>query len=365
MHSQLIFDPTLTADELRGFARTVAEIEWLLLMLVLLYQVVLTPDEETATALAMAMFFFSAFVLSFRYANFYRRESHWKIAIETWVMITFITWVLAYTGGADSLLSDLYLLVIIVSALTLGKAATLLQMGLITICYIWLGQPHGEGLISLPFGTKVLAQVSPMLLVAYITTMLSADIRQAYGRTYSHMKRLSETDDLTGVLNSRGFMQAAGQSFKQAERYALPFSIIMIDSDSLKSVNDTLGHEAGDRLLKLTVQCIQNELRRSPVRQLDIIARYGGDEFLVLLPETSSSGAVGVAERIRKAVELSPITSHGQSVAATVSIGIAGYPEHGKDLETIMDKADRSMYASKSGGKNRITVYSATPPNSE
>ena len=75
MQSQLIFDSTLTAEELRGFARTVAEIEWLLLMLVLLYQVVLTPDEETGAALAMAMFFFAAFVLSFRYANFYRRES--------------------------------------------------------------------------------------------------------------------------------------------------------------------------------------------------------------------------------------------------------------------------------------------------
>lgn len=358
MQSQLIFDPTLTADELRGFARTVAEIEWLLLMLVLLYQVVLTPDEETGAALAMAMFFFAAFVLSFRYANFYRSESPSKIAIETWVMIIFITWVLAYTGGADSLLSQLYLLVIIVSALTLGKVATLLQVGLITLCYIGLGQP--DGLMSLPFGTKLLAQISPMLLVAYITTMLSADIRVAYGRTYVHMKRLSETDDLTGVLNSRGFMQAAGQTFQQAERYALPFSIVMIDSDSLKSINDTLGHEAGDRLLKLTVQCIQQELRRSPVRQLDIIARYGGDEFLLLLPETPSSGAVGVAERIRKAIESShPITSHGKAVAPTVSIGIASYPEHGADLESIMNKADQAMYASKAGGKNRVTLSSA------
>jgi diguanylate cyclase (GGDEF)-like protein len=326
----------------------------------MLYQVVLMPDEETSAALAMAMFFFAAFVLSFRYANFYRKESHWKIATETWVMIIFITWVLAYTGGPDSLLSDLYLLVIIVSALTLGKVATLLQMGLIIICYVWLGQPHGETLISLPFGTKVLAQISPMVLVAYITTMLSADIRSAYGHSYHHMKWLSETDGLTGVLNSRGFMPAAEQVFGQAERYARPFSIVMIDSDSLKSVNDTLGHDAGDRLLKLTVQCIQHELRKSPVRQPDIIARYGGDEFLVLLPETPPEGAVGVAERIRKAIESSPpITSHGRAVAATVSIGVAGYPQHGTDLETIIDKADQAMYASKSNGKNRTTVFSA------
>ena len=360
MQSQLIFDPTLTAEELRGFARTVAEIEWLMLMLVLLYQVVIAPDEETSAALAMAMFLFAAFVLSFRYANFYRSESNWKIAIETWVMIVFITWVLAYTGGADSQLGDLYYLVIIVSALTLGKIATLLQMGLITICYVWLGQPQGEVLVSLPFGTKVLAQISPMLLVAYITTMLSSDIRRAYGHSYRHMKWLSETDDLTGVLNSRGFILAAQQVFAQAKRYARPFSIIMVDSDSLKSVNDTLGHDAGDRLLKLIVQCIQQELRKSPVRQPDIIARYGGDEFLVLLPETPSNGAVGVAERIRKTIATyPPIMAHGQTVVATVSIGIAGYPEHGANLETIMDKADQAMYASKSSGKNQTTLFSA------
>ena len=96
------------------------------------------------------------------------------------------------------------------------------------------------------------------------------------------------------------------------------------------------------------------------MRHPDIIARYGGDEFLVLLPETPSSGAVGVAERIRKTIATyPPITAHGQTVAATVSIGIAGYPEHGANLETVMDKADQAMYASKSSGKNQTTLYSA------
>ena len=109
MNLTRIFDPALSAEELRGFTRTVAEIEWLLLILVLLYQVVFPLDEEASAALAMAMFFFAAFVLSFHYANFYRTETHWKIAIETAAMIVFITWVLAYTGGADSPLSDLIL----------------------------------------------------------------------------------------------------------------------------------------------------------------------------------------------------------------------------------------------------------------
>jgi diguanylate cyclase (GGDEF)-like protein len=355
-----IFDPVLTAEELRGFTRTVAEIEWLLLILVLLYQVSFPLDHEASAALGMAMFFFAAFVLSFHYANFYRTETHWKITIETAMMIVFVTWVLAYTGGGESPLRDLYILVIVVAALTLGKIVTLAELGLITGCYIWLAYPLEAGdLMTLPYGAKLLAQMAPMLLVAYITSMLSADIRTAYGYSYRQLKHLSETDDLTGVMNNRGFALAAKQVFQQAERYARPFSFMMVDSDSLKTVNDTLGHEAGDRLLKLIVQCIQNELRKSPMRESDIVARYGGDEFVVLLPETSHTGASGVAERIRKGVEASPIMSHGQSVRATVSIGIASYPIHGVNFESVLEKADQAMYASKAAGKNRVTVSPA------
>ena len=351
MQTQLIFDPALSTEELRGFSRTVAEIEWLLLILTMLYQVVLAPNEEASAALSMAMFFFAAFVLSFRYANFYNKETHLKIAIETWVMIGFITWVLMYTGGVESPLHDLYILVIIVSALTLGKLATLLEMTLIAGCYIWLGFPNQQDeLLSLPFGTKLLAQISPMLLVAYITTMLSADIRRAYG----HMKVLSETDELTGVLNMRAFTAVAERVFHQAERYARPFSVLMIDSDSLKQVNDKYGHETGNRLLRLTVECIQGQLR-----QTDMIARYGGDEFVVLLPETPCSGVVGVADRIRRSMETSLLPTREGTVTATVSIGIAGYPNHGADLESVLEKADQAMYASKTGGKNRTTMFSA------
>jgi diguanylate cyclase (GGDEF)-like protein len=349
MQTKLILEPTLTAEELRGFSRTVAEIEWLLLILVLLYQLVMSPDEVASAALSMAMFFFAAFVLSFHYANFYRRESHWKILIETLVMIVFITWVLLYTGGAESRLNDLYLLVVIVSALTLGKFVTLLELGLIAACYIGLGYPQ-RNVLLLPFGTALVTQLAPMLLVAYITTMLSADIRRAYG----HVKLLSETDELTGVLNMRAFGVVADRVFRQAERYARPFSILMIDSDHLKSVNDTLGHETGNRLLKFTVQCIQGQLRQS-----DIVARFGGDEFVVVLPETPSNGALGVAERIRKSVESSPLTTRDKKVTVTVSIGVAGYPNQGHDLETVLERADHAMYASKNGGKNRITLYSA------
>jgi len=348
MNLTRIFDPALSTEELRGFTRTVAEIEWLLLILVLLYQVVFPLDEEASAALAMAMFFFAAFVLSFHYANFYRTETHWKIAIETAMMIVFITWVLAFTGGADSPLRDLYILVIIVAALTLGKVVTLAELALITGCFMWLAYPLEAGdLMTLPYGAKLLAQIAPMLLVAYITSMLSADLRRAY----SHVKQLSETDELTGVLNMRAFATLSERVAQQAGRYARPFSVLMIDSDSLKHVNDTLGHETGNRLLQQTVECIQGRLR-----QTDLIARYGGDEFVALLPETPCNGAAGVAERIRKSIEATPLVTREHRVSTTVSIGIACYPNHGVDFESVLEKADQAMYASKAAGKNCVTV---------
>ena len=346
--SNLVFDPNLSAEELRGFSRTVAEIEWLLLILVLLYQAVLAPGGETSAALAMAMFFFAAFILGFHYANFYRKENYWKLAIEIWAMVVFITWVLTYTGRLESPLLNLYLLVIITGALTLGKLSTLMQMALIAACYVWLGYPVRVGLSITSYLTTLTTQLAPLLLVAYITTMLSADIRRAM----IQIKLLAETDDLTGTLNMRAFNMVSERIFRQSTRYSHPFSVLMIDSDSLKSINDTHGHEAGNRLLKMIAQCIQNQLRDT-----DYVARYGGDEFVVLLPETPPSGAAGVAARIRQQIESTTLATRTEPVCTTVSIGIACYPDHGSNLEIIMDKADLAMYTSKTGGKNCTTVY--------
>ncbi|MEK6591934.1 MAG: GGDEF domain-containing protein [Pseudomonadota bacterium] len=349
MQINLSFDPKLSAEELRGFARTVAEIEWLLLILVLLYQTVVLPATEAATALAMAMFFFAAFVLSFRYVNFYRKESYWKITVETMVMIVFITWVLVYTGRLESPLLNLYLLVIITSALALGKLATLLEIIMIAVCYVWLGYPErNQSQPFMSYMTMLSAQLAPIVLVGYIATMLSADVRRAL----IQLRFLSETDELTGIFNVRAFTAISERIFKQAARYGRPFSILLVDSDSLKTVNDTYGHEAGNQLIKSAVQCIQNQLRET-----DILARYGGDEFVVLLPETPCSSAAGVAARIRQNIEDTPLSVRNKKIRMTVSIGIASYPEHGDNLKAILEKTDQAMYESKTLGRNRVTMY--------
>lgn len=337
--------------ELKGFSRTVAELEWLVLALVLLYLVVFNPTGDPRSAILMGLMFFGAFVLTFHYTSFYRKETRWKLALETWAMILFVTWVLWYAGGVKSPLVNLYLLAIVTSALTLGKLATFLEMGLIAACHILLGGFSVDSTVfSDVYWTQLLAQLAPMLLVAYVTTMLAADIRYAIGR----IKLLAETDDLTGVLNMRAFSDILEREASLAGRYGRPFSILMVDSDNLKSVNDSFGHEAGNKLLLHLVRQVQEVLRAT-----DVLARYGGDEFVVLLPETSAGQAKEVAERARAAIEGAPLEVRGTRVPTTVSIGLANFPQDGNSAEHILEKADQAMYRSKQRGKNTLSTHSA------
>ena len=342
---------SIEQEELRGIARTVAEIEWLLLILTLLYQVVEGPGDFGSSAIAAALFFYAAFILAFHYVKFYRSESRWKVAIEIWVMIVFITWVIWFTGGLQSPLLNLYLLPIITSALSLGKLATLLEIGLITACYILLGRSSSESpVLSIAGATVLLAQLAPMLLIAYITTMFSADIRYGLNKA----KLLSETDEFTGLYNMRGFYLIMDRAFAQAVRYLRPISVLMIDSDDLKAVNDEHGHDAGNELLRLIATGIKSQLRST-----DVLARYGGDEFVVMLPDTGVTGTRDVAERIRDSIARRPLELRDKSVPITVSIGLASYPDDGHGMDIIMQRADEAMYRAKAEGRNRVVSFSA------
>ena len=344
---------SIEQEELRGISRTVAEIHWLLLILVLVYMIFggLRDDAETSAAISSGAFFYAALVMSFRYTNFYRTESRWKIAIETCGMIVFITWVLLYTDRLGSPLLNLYLLPVIAASLTLGKLTTLAEVGLIAACYIFLGGGVAPSeFLSLRFIATFAAQLAPVLLVAYITTMFSADIRYGLARA----KLLAETDELTGLFNLRGFALAANRLFAQAVRHDRPTSVLMIDSDHLKGVNDSYGHEAGNQLLRHLAIAIQAELRFT-----DVAARYGGDEFIVLLPETPAKGAMEVAERIRLRIAGTPLETHGKSIATSVSIGVAVYPEDGATLDALAAHADGALYAAKQDGRNRAVRFRA------
>jgi diguanylate cyclase (GGDEF)-like protein len=264
-------------------------------------------------------------------------------------MIVFITWALWFTGGAASPLVNSYLLVVITAALTLGKTVTLVEVALIGACLLLLDwQVGGRDMVRLAYVGGFAAQLAPVVLVAYITTMFSADIRYGLNRA----KLLSETDELTGLYNMRGFVVIANRLFAQAQRYARAASFLMVDSDSLKQVNDSYGHEAGNRLLQHIVKSMQGHLRAT-----DVPARYGGDEFVILLPDTPARGALEVAERIRNAVESTPFSTEAGRVPCTVSIGVASFPQDGRSIEILLARADRALYEAKAAGRNRVMQH--------
>jgi diguanylate cyclase (GGDEF)-like protein len=340
-------DADLESTEFRDFSRTVAEIEWLLVILVLLFHVFQDEGGDNTAAIYAGLIVYSAVILVFHYFNFVRRPARWSLAVETWIMIVFITWVLYHTGRLDSPLLNLYLLPIVTSALTLGQLVTLLQVGLIAACYLFLGQATTATFVSIITAGNFAADLAPMLLVAYITTMLSQDIGNAMAR----IRLISETDPMTRAYNMRAFNAIARRECAVADRYNRTFSLLMVDSDSLKKVNDTHGHDAGDRLIKLVAASIQQNLRTT-----DVLARYGGDEFMCLLPETGTEGAVIVAERIRKRIAESPLQAGQQTISTSVSIGVATYGEHGDDFDETAKSADRALYAAKEQGRNRVAV---------
>ena len=333
--------------ELKGFSRTLAELEWLLLVLVLLYYVVPTTDILDQWGMLLAMAVYALFVIAFRYSKLFTRETQWKLAVETWAIIFFITWCVYQTGGIDSPLISLYLLVIIFSALTLGKIVTLLEFGLISTVYFYLAQSNLDG------GSHSILQMSemamtfaPYLMVAYLTSLLAADLKNAR----EGLEQLSDTDEVTGLNNRRAFNKMLEAETRKAERYDRPFSVLMLDADDLKGVNDEFGHAVGDKLIITIAQVINDSLRKT-----DFLARFGGDEFVAILTETPVDRAVDVAERIRSSVENTSFAVDGKRVASTISIGVSCYSKEVSEIEEIMERADKKLYESKDKGKNAVS----------
>jgi len=245
-------------------------------------------------------------------------------------------------------LLNLYLLVVISSAITLDKVTTTLEIILIFAVYVFLGAKSGIEYDMEGF-SETMVYFSPFVLVAYITTMLASDVH--YGKMM--FKALSETDEMTNLLNKRSFIPMFNKAAEVAMKYNQPLSVMMIDADNLKEVNDKHGHKAGDRLIVTIATTIEECLRTS-----DIICRYGGDEFVALLPQLPASRAIETAERLRNAVENTSFDADGKLIKSTVSIGIATYPDEVGNVFELLEKADEALYECKRSGRNSVISYS-------
>ena len=166
--------------------------------------------------------------------------------------------------------------------------------------------------------------------------------------------RASACDHLTGIANRRAFFEAAELELERWRRFPRPLSIITIDADRFKSVNDTWGHPAGDEVLRNLAQTLS-----ANVREIDVVARLGGEEFAALLPSTDLDGAIRLAERFRSAVESQRVGTGATEISYTVSIGVASMDASVTGVDQLLKLADRALYAAKEAGRNRVWHHNA------
>ncbi len=247
----------------------------------------------------------------------------------------------------------------------------LIVMGILNLLFIfdkmWLNVFIDATLLSLflspplyylilrPMEREIIERYRSQMELHYAKEALEAanqDIKAALEREQS----LARTDGLTGLFNYRYFFQLASREYGASLRYQRVFSIIIFDADHFKQVNDTLGHLAGDKLLVTLAQTLTAQMRSA-----DIPARYGGDEFVILLPETNAHQAFHIAERIRVNVEAAPREVNQEKFIITLSMGIAELctDPADKNIEQVVQRADHALYQAKQSGRNRTVIFDA------
>jgi diguanylate cyclase (GGDEF)-like protein len=208
------------------------------------------------------------------------------------------------------------------------------------------GKPHG--LLNVAFYEKEMYEKGAHEFALVVTEHLALALANL--KLKNMLRTQAMRDPLTGLFNRRYMEESFEREFHRSHRNNRPVSIIMLDIDHFKKFNDRYGHDVGDILLKAL-----GAMLRGIVRKEDIACRYGGEEFILILPEATIEIATQRAEYFRKSLQLTSFKHHDQNIGTiTVSMGVAAYPDHGQDAETVLRKADEALYKAKKSGRNRV-----------
>ncbi|MBI2776555.1 MAG: GGDEF domain-containing protein [Chloroflexi bacterium] len=276
-----------------------------------------------------------------------------KYILEGTVALTFATFLVLLTGGHASPFFFTFPLIVGAAALVVRPMATFVLAMAAAISYI-VASALGSGTPSSIQLATVAIDVTALLLLAYVGSVIGREQR----RTRDAALRLSAVDPLTGLFNRSFFFAALEREMDRSARSGRGFCLLMLDLDELKAINDTAGHHAGDAALRAVADTI-----RSGIRKIDVASRYGGDEFVALLPETDPTGGWVLAEKIRIGVAARQLDAAGSS--PTVSVGVVAYPRDGATADGLMVSADRAMYASKRAGRNRVAGPESEPAGTQ
>jgi diguanylate cyclase (GGDEF)-like protein len=211
------------------------------------------------------------------------------------------------------------------------------------------GQTYGT--LKILFRLEMELSGEQLALLGGLATQTASAVR--FHCQAVEIRKLTITDPLTGLYNQSYFLEIAAQELQRARRYEHPFSLLLVDIDHFRLINETYGHSTGDEVLRSVSRTLHGSLR-----VVDILARFGGEEFVLLLPETGLNEALGVAGRLLYTLRATPAETSAGAIPVTMSVGVAGLvSENGITLDKLLERADKALYQSKKNGRNRVTVW--------
>ncbi len=335
-----------------AYDRIMGSISWLLIALVSLDIKLLSPDERSTLFLLVFCAALLVYNVIARYLPFSRRSGQIKTFIDLMVFLFFIVAVSWFTGKVTSPFISLIYLVLMAASLTQGRRITYFTAGLAITSYVFLSSDHLSFVLNGHNLVSSVIELFPFMLIAHLGAMLSGEAENAR----REVERLSLTDEITGLHNMRNFFNLAALEEERAKRHGRSFTVCMVDADNLKQLNDKYGHLAGTELIKHTGRAISGKVRRT-----DIAARYGGDEFVVMFTECTKEEAAAAVRRILADVEGTSFEFQGMQLHATLSAGVASFPDDGAELRTVLGRADEALFISKKRGKNQVSIYASSP----